>query len=98
MKVKRNEKLSTEVRSRLGEPCLIMELRVTSTQQPLAIVSDGGVVAAGDQRSYVESRPDPCTSPQTVRLSLSAPLSRLKGTTPTRAAIYRRFSVPSSGR
>ena len=35
--------------------------------------------------------------PQTVRLPLRVPLSRLKGATPTRAAICRRSSVPSSG-
>ena len=36
--------------------------------------------------------------PQTVRLPRSVPLSRLKGATPTRAAISRRSNVPSSGR
>ena len=35
--------------------------------------------------------------PQIVRLPRSLPLSRLKGATPTRAAIARRFSRPSSG-
>ena len=36
--------------------------------------------------------------PQTVRLPRRVPLSRLKGATPTRAAICRRSSVPNSGR
>ena len=36
--------------------------------------------------------------PQTVRLPLIVPLSRLKGATPTSAAICRWPSVPSSGR
>lgn len=35
--------------------------------------------------------------PQTVRLPRSVPLSRWKGATPTKAAIWRRWSVPSSG-
>ena len=36
--------------------------------------------------------------PQMVLLPLCFPLSRLKGATPTSAAISFRFSVPSSGR
>ena len=36
--------------------------------------------------------------PHTVRFPLRAPLSRLKGATPTSAAISPRFNAPSSGR
>ena len=36
--------------------------------------------------------------PQTVRLPRNRPLSRFNGATPTKAAIWRRDSVPSSGR
>ena len=39
-----------------------------------------------------------CDNPTRARLPRRAPLSRLKGATPTRAATCRRSSVPSSGR
>ena len=73
-------------------------LRLARGQEPLVEVLMTGLQrVAVNAPMYREVR-TLARPPQTVRLPLIVPLSRLKGATPTRAAICLRFSVPSSGR
>ncbi len=72
--------------------------RFTGRQQLLVEVADDRVVTAAHQRCHIERARTRERPPQTVRWPLRVPLSRLKGATPTRAAICRRSSVPNSGR
>ena len=64
-------------------------------QQPLIELADHRVVPAGYQRAHVK---DHAHSRSTAPDPSAAPLSRLMGATPTRAAICLRFRVPNSGR
>ena len=67
-------------------------------EQTLIEAPQDWVVLACHKRCHVERGTDVgARPPQTVRLPLSVPLSRLNGATPTRAAIFLRSRVPSSG-
>ena len=67
--------------------CESQLLGLTRRQQALIEDPDDWVVAAGRQRPHVQSAANSGASTQTVRLPRRVPLSRLKGATPTRAAI-----------
>jgi hypothetical protein len=66
--------------------------------------AQGRIAASCHQGAHIEHRTNLGTArtwarpPQIVRVPRSLPLSWLNGATPTRAAIFRRLSVPSSGR
>ena len=60
--------------------------------------SEDRIEPGGHQGSHVQGSPYLTRPPHTLRFPLMVPLSRLKGATPTRAAISARFKVPSSGR
>ena len=73
-------------------------LRFTSGQQPLVVIMDDRIEAAGCQRSHVQDGSDPATPAPDAPFAPHGAAVAVESATPTSAAICRRFSLPSSGR
>ena len=74
-------------------------LRLAGRQQPLVEVADDGIENGSRSASPCREHPEPGSVRPRRRVGLArCPLSRLKGATPTKAAICRRSRVPNSGR
>ncbi len=69
---------------------------VATRTQLLIRVPNDRVTAGGHQGRHVEGRAHGGAAPQHVRGPRTVPLSRLRGATPTSAAIWRRVKVPNS--
>ena len=96
-----------------GVPCLNMAFRIDQQlahaggeryllqlaggEQALIEGSNGWVEAGRGEHGHVERGRTPARPPRTVRLPRSEPLSRLKGATPTSAAICLGPTVPAPG-